>query len=61
VPIPMRSDNELERLQDDWASDLRLALSPRAAEIYAHHLVADLRSRFIVRQKPAPKARKAKR
>jgi hypothetical protein len=44
----------LAELLEDWQSDLRLAVSPRVAEILAHHLTADLRSRYRVTPKRKP-------
>jgi hypothetical protein len=48
----------LAELLEDWQSDLRLAVSPRVAEILAHHFVEDLLARFIVRAKPTPRPRR---
>lgn len=55
------NDNALDFLKEQWRSDLELVLSPRAAEIYAHHLVEDLANRFVIRPKATPKPRKSKR
>lgn len=50
----------LAELLEDWQSDLRLAVAPRVAEIFAAHLVEDLKARYHVRPKAPAKARKSK-
>ncbi len=45
----MQSNDELERLRDDWASDLELIVSSRVAQAFAKHFILDLVSRYSVK------------